>query len=123
MSCPHYTYITSYTPRETYVWKNAFRSVDHQWNSDRFATGGAGVDIWNHNRSAPEQSYQWGTDTVVSVRFNPGEPDILATSARYVLMLIDKICITILVIKTCTVNRLDTMCLLILVFGSGYLVF
>ncbi|XP_068313588.1 uncharacterized protein [Pyrus communis] len=68
-------------PRETYVWKNAFRSVDHQWNSDRFATGGAGVDIWNHNRSAPEQSYQWGTDTVVSVRFNPGEPDILATSA------------------------------------------
>ncbi|KAM0977170.1 hypothetical protein ACFX2C_019977 [Malus domestica] len=81
MSCPHYTYITSYTPRETYVWKNAFRSVDHQWNSDRFATGGAGVDIWNHNRSAPEQSYQWGTDTVVSVRFNPGEPDILATSA------------------------------------------
>lgn len=74
-------------------------------------------------RSAPEQSYQWGTDTVVSVRFNPGEPDILATSARYVLMLVDKICIIILVIKTCMVNRLDTMCLLILVFGFGYLAF
>lgn len=27
-----------------------FRSVDHQWNFDRFATGGAGVEIWNHNR-------------------------------------------------------------------------
>ncbi|PRQ24028.1 putative transcription factor WD40-like family [Rosa chinensis] len=71
----------SVEPLETYVWKNAFRSVDHQWNFDRFATGGAGVDIWNHNRSAPEQSLEWGTDTVISVRFNPGQPDLLATSA------------------------------------------
>ncbi|CAL8108573.1 unnamed protein product [Prunus armeniaca] len=71
----------SAVPLETYVWKNAFRAVDHQWNFDRFATGGAGVDIWNHNRSAPEQSFEWGTDTVVSIKFNPGQPDILATSA------------------------------------------
>ncbi|BBG96154.1 nucleotide-binding protein [Prunus dulcis] len=71
----------SAVPLETYVWKNAFRAVDHQWNFDRFATGGAGVDIWNHNRSAPEQSFEWGTDTVVSIKFNPGQSDILATSA------------------------------------------
>lgn len=36
-------------------------------------------------RSEPVQSFQWGTDSVISVRFNPGEPDILAASARYVL--------------------------------------
>ncbi|KAI5339628.1 hypothetical protein L3X38_018900 [Prunus dulcis] len=31
--------------------------------------------------SAPEQSFEWVTYTVVSVRFNTGQPDILATSA------------------------------------------
>lgn len=37
------------------------------------------------NRSQPVSTYGWGNDTVVSVRFNPGEPDILATSGRYAL--------------------------------------
>ena len=27
-----------------------FRAVDHQWSGDLFATAGAQVDIWNHNR-------------------------------------------------------------------------
>ncbi|WRX13755.1 WD40 repeat - like 10 [Theobroma cacao] len=65
-----------------YVWKNAFRAVDHQWDGDLFATAGAQVDIWNHNRSQPVNTFDWGTDTTISVRFNPGEPNILATSAN-----------------------------------------
>ncbi|XP_019172458.1 PREDICTED: DDB1- and CUL4-associated factor 13 [Ipomoea nil] len=64
-----------------YVWKNGFRAVDHQWDGNLFATAGAQVDIWDHNRSQPVNSFEWGKDTVISVRFNPGEPDILATSA------------------------------------------
>ncbi|CAH9079817.1 unnamed protein product [Cuscuta europaea] len=64
-----------------YVWKNAFRAVDHQWDGNLFATAGAQVDIWDHNRSQPVNSFSWGNDTSISVRFNPGEPDILATSA------------------------------------------
>ncbi|XP_073315754.1 uncharacterized protein [Primulina huaijiensis] len=67
-------------PLAVYVWKNAFRAVDHQWNGDLFATAGAQVDIWNHNRSQPVNSFEWGIDTSISVRFNPGEPNILATS-------------------------------------------
>ncbi|GFS34802.1 WD repeat and SOF domain-containing protein 1 [Actinidia rufa] len=59
-----------------------FRAVDHQWNGDLFATAGAQVDIWDHNRSQPVNSFEWGKDTVISVRFNPGEPNVLATSAR-----------------------------------------
>lgn len=35
------------------------------------------------NRSEPVQTFEWGKDTVISVRFNPGEPNILATSGRY----------------------------------------
>lgn len=34
-------------------------------------------------RSQPVESFQWGTDTVISVRFNPGDPNLLAASARY----------------------------------------
>ncbi|XP_024024327.1 DDB1- and CUL4-associated factor 13 [Morus notabilis] len=71
----------SVQPLEEYVWKNAFWAVDHQWDGDRFATAGAGVHIWNHNKSAPEKTFEWGTDTVISVRFNPGQPNVLATSA------------------------------------------
>ena len=31
-----------------------FRAVDHQWNGDLFATAGAQVDIWDHNRFRSE---------------------------------------------------------------------
>lgn len=37
-------------------------------------------------RSQPVNSFQWGTETVISVRFNPGEPNVLATTARYALI-------------------------------------
>ncbi|KAI3934394.1 hypothetical protein MKW92_053177 [Papaver armeniacum] len=68
-------------PLAVYVWKNAFWAVDHQWDGDQFATAGAQVDIWDHNRSEPIRSFEWGKDTVISLRFNPGEPNILATSS------------------------------------------
>ncbi|MCL7037550.1 hypothetical protein MKW94_003411, partial [Papaver nudicaule] len=67
-------------PLAVYVWKNAFWAVDHQYGADQFATAGAQVDIWDHNRSEPIRSFEWGKDTVISLRFNPGEPNILATS-------------------------------------------
>ncbi|KAJ6815822.1 DDB1- and CUL4-associated factor 13 [Iris pallida] len=67
-------------PLAVYVWKHAFWAVDHQWGGSLFATAGAQVDIWDHNRSQPVNSFAWGNDTVISVRFNPGEPDMLATS-------------------------------------------
>ncbi|KAF3434279.1 hypothetical protein FNV43_RR25382 [Rhamnella rubrinervis] len=69
-------------PIAEYVWKNAFVAVDHQWDDDRFATGGPGVHIWNLNKSTPEKSFEGGTDTVISVRFNPAERNVLATSAN-----------------------------------------
>lgn len=69
-------------PLAVYVWKNAFTGVDHQWDGENFATSGAQVDLWNHHRSEPISSFEWGVDTSLSVRFNPGEPNLLATSSR-----------------------------------------
>lgn len=42
-------------------------------------------------RSQPINSFVWGNDTVISARFNPGEPNLLASSARYTAMLISMI--------------------------------
>ena len=51
--------------------KNAFRGIDHHWDRTQFATAGAAVDIWDHSRSEPIQTFTWGSDTITSVRFNP----------------------------------------------------
>jgi WD repeat and SOF domain-containing protein 1 len=51
--------------------KHAFRGVDHHWGRTLFATAGAAVDIWDHSRAEPLQTFSWGSDTVTSVRFNP----------------------------------------------------
>lgn len=67
-------------PLAEYTGKYAYRGADHQWGGNLFATAGAQLDIWDHNRSQPVNSFEWGVDTVVSVRFNPGEPTLLATS-------------------------------------------
>ncbi|GJN38254.1 hypothetical protein PR202_gb27280 [Eleusine coracana subsp. coracana] len=55
--------------------------VDHQWDGNLFATVGAQVDIWDPNRSEPINCFEWGKDTVLSVRFDPGDCNLLITSA------------------------------------------
>ena len=66
-------------PLATYYGKNAFRDADHHWRKAQFVTCGATVELWDHERSAPVAAYTWGADTVMSVRFNPSEPDIFAS--------------------------------------------
>lgn len=57
--------------------RNALRAIDHHWDRSQFATAGASVDIWDHTRSEPLQSFTWGADTVTSVRFNPVSPSLV----------------------------------------------
>lgn len=60
--------------------KHAFRGIDHHWERPQFATAAAAVEIWDHSRAEPTQTYEWGADTVTSVRFNPAEPDVFGTT-------------------------------------------
>lgn len=60
--------------------KHAFRGVDHHWSRQQFVTAGAAVDLWDHASAEPVQTYSWGADTIMSVRFNPAEPDLFATT-------------------------------------------
>ena len=51
--------------------KGAFRGIDHHWGRNSFATAGPQVDVWDHERSEPVNSFTWGADSIMSVRFNP----------------------------------------------------
>jgi WD40 repeat protein len=44
------------------------------------ATCGDRLDVWDWNRPEPVHSYKWGTDTLLSVKFNPAEKSLLAST-------------------------------------------
>eukprot|EP00466_Bigelowiella_natans_P004871 jgi/Bigna1/81061/fgenesh1_pg.77_\ len=69
-------------PLATFLSKNAFVAVSHHFKSTMFATAGTKVDIWDEKRSEPLHTYDWGADTINTVKFNPVEHDVLASSAN-----------------------------------------
>jgi WD repeat and SOF domain-containing protein 1 len=52
-------------------------SVHTHYSEPIFATGGNVVQIWNYERSHPIETFDWGIDSVVKVRFNPSETNLL----------------------------------------------
>jgi WD repeat and SOF domain-containing protein 1 len=44
-----------------------------------FATASTTVDVWDHNRTSPVQTFEWGCETIKAVAFNPSETSILAS--------------------------------------------
>ena len=41
-----------------------------------FATCGQQVDIWDEERTEPVRSFNWGVDSINSVKFNPVEVSV-----------------------------------------------
>ena len=69
-------------PTAIFTSENPFMGIDHCFKGTTFATGGMdGVQVWDEVRAEPIQSYQWGADTVISVRYNPAETEVLACTA------------------------------------------
>ena len=71
--------LRNYQPRATYVSKGLLTGLDHSYSEDLFATAGSVVQIWNYERSAPLQTFEWGVDTVTKVKFNPSQVNLLAS--------------------------------------------
>ncbi|RKP09021.1 WD40-repeat-containing domain protein [Thamnocephalis sphaerospora] len=67
------------TPVNTYVGRNAFSGVDHHRQNAVFATSGSQVDVWDVERSEPVTTFEWGADTVNTVKFNQTETNVLAS--------------------------------------------
>ncbi|KAI9297177.1 WD40 repeat-like protein [Neoconidiobolus thromboides FSU 785] len=69
----------SSTPLYTYQGKSAFTGVDHHISEPKFATSGSIINIWDINRSEPISTFEWGADTINTVKFNKTERNIVAS--------------------------------------------
>ena len=82
--------------------RHAFRAVDHHWARSTFATAGAAVELWDHARSEPIASFEWGSDSVVAVRFNPVRSiSLLAAACCCLLLLAAACCCLLLLVPHC----------------------
>jgi WD repeat and SOF domain-containing protein 1 len=68
-------------PLRTFLGKNAFSDIDHQRGRPLFATSGVAVEVWDHDRAEPVHTFSWGSDSTVTVKFNPAEADVFASTA------------------------------------------
>eukprot|EP00960_Hanusia_phi_P067676 766679-Hanusia_phi.AAC.3 len=68
-------------PELTLMGQHAFLGIDHHWKESLIATCGVDVHIWDPQRSEPLHTLSWGSESVVSVRFNPIEHNVLASTA------------------------------------------
>ena len=64
-------------PMNTIVGKDVFISMDHSLSENSFATCGHAVNIWDESRSEPIRTYNWGVDSITSIRYNPVENGLL----------------------------------------------
>lgn len=71
---------TEIKPINTYVSQHSLTAIDHHWMDKQFATSGETVSLWDSSRSDPIHSYKWGADSVISVKFNPAESCLLAST-------------------------------------------
>ncbi|KAI9348552.1 WD40-repeat-containing domain protein [Obelidium mucronatum] len=67
-------------PTQTYLFQHSFTGVSHHRSNPLFATSGTQIDIWDHTSSEPTQSMSWGAETILTVKFNQTETNILASS-------------------------------------------
>ncbi|KAF9207089.1 rRNA-processing protein sof1 [Haplosporangium sp. Z 27] len=72
--------VSPISPVATYSGKNAFSGISHHRSDNIFATSGAEIDIWDHERAEPIQTLNWGVDTINTVKFNQTETSIIAST-------------------------------------------
>ena len=68
-------------PKAEYISTKPLIGLDHSYIENTFATGGDVVQVWNYERSHAIQSFDWGMDSITSVRFNQSEPNLIAATS------------------------------------------
>lgn len=66
---------------QVYTGDEVFNGIDHQHNSEWFATVSSQLQIWDVNRSHPLNSIRWGHETQLTVKWNAAEKHVLASSS------------------------------------------
>jgi len=71
-------------PTPTHIWRTngSFKSIDHHWMDDQFATASdSAIQLWTPERTTAIATFTnlWGSDdTVTCCRYNPAERSLLA---------------------------------------------
>lgn len=69
------------SPMNSFMSKTPLNNIEHSYETnDVFATAGQIVQIWNYQRSIPIQTFEWGADSVLNVKFNPSEANLIAST-------------------------------------------
>ncbi|KAH9383404.1 hypothetical protein HPB48_024646 [Haemaphysalis longicornis] len=64
-------------PVNTIITRGVLTGIAHHLQEPLFATCGESVHLWEHQRSEPLRTLNWGVDTVYAIRFNPIQVCIL----------------------------------------------
>jgi WD repeat and SOF domain-containing protein 1 len=70
----------SIEPDLTIMGQHAFLGLDVHWKENLIATCGADVQIWDPQRSEAVHTLTWGSESVMSVKFNAIERHVIAST-------------------------------------------
>ena len=66
-------------PYLSIISKDFFQSIDHHRFKQQYATASSQIQLWDHTRTEPISSMQWGSETISTVKFNQTETSVLAS--------------------------------------------
>jgi len=72
--------IAEITPLQIFPGDSLFSGVDHHHKKTQFVTCGNTVDMWDVHRAQPLHSFQWGADSILSVKCNYIDTDVVAST-------------------------------------------
>ena len=71
---------TGVQPRAVYITSTSLSCIDHHWVDSQFASGGDVVSVWDSSRLDPVHTYKWGAESILSLKFNPAEAALIAST-------------------------------------------
>lgn len=74
-------HLTSPKPLESFLAATSFNGLDHHWTDNLIATAGDTLEVWDGQRSVPILKFDWGSEALFCVRFNPSDVNILSAAA------------------------------------------
>ena len=64
-------------PVNTVVAKTMLKGISHHKTKPFMVTCGEVCNLWEHSRAQPLKTFEWGVDTLHSVKFNPVEENLM----------------------------------------------
>ncbi|ORM39642.1 DDB1- and CUL4-associated factor 13 [Babesia sp. Xinjiang] len=68
-------------PAESFLSKSTLNGLDHHWTDNLIATAGDTLEIWDNQHNVPVMKFDWDSEALYCVRFNPSDVNLLAAAA------------------------------------------